>query len=27
LHAEAYPQFDYYQRKTSRRIPVIVLSR
>jgi len=25
LHVEAYPQFDYYQRKTSRRIPVIVL--
>ena len=27
LHAEAYPQFDYYQRKTSRQIPVIVLRR
>ncbi len=26
-HAEAYPQFDYYQRKTSRQIPVIVLRR
>lgn len=27
LHAEAYPQFDYYQGKTKRRIPVIVLRR
>lgn len=27
LHAQAYPQFDYYQGKTSRRIPVIVLRR
>ncbi len=25
LHAEAYPQFDYYQGKTKRVIPVIVL--
>ena len=27
LHAQAYPQFDYYQGKTRRRIPVIVLRR
>jgi deazaflavin-dependent oxidoreductase (nitroreductase family) len=27
LHAAAYPQFDYYQRKTKRVIPVIVLRR
>jgi deazaflavin-dependent oxidoreductase (nitroreductase family) len=26
LHAEAYPQFDYYQRKTRRVIPIIVLT-
>ena len=26
-HAEAYPQFDYYQGKTKRVIPVIVLTR
>jgi deazaflavin-dependent oxidoreductase (nitroreductase family) len=25
LHAEAYPQFEYYRGKTKRRIPVIVL--
>ena len=25
LHCETYPQFDYYQRKTSRQIPVILL--
>jgi deazaflavin-dependent oxidoreductase (nitroreductase family) len=27
LHAEAYPQFEYYQGKTKRRIPVILLRR
>ena len=27
LHATEYPQFDYYQTKTSRRIPVVVLRR
>ena len=27
LHAESYPQFAYYQRKTARVIPVIVLER
>jgi deazaflavin-dependent oxidoreductase (nitroreductase family) len=27
LHAQTYPQFDYYQGKTSRVIPVIVLDR
>jgi len=27
LHAAAYPQFDYYQGKTKRLIPVIVLTR
>lgn len=25
LHAEAYAQFDYYQRKTARQIPVVIL--
>jgi deazaflavin-dependent oxidoreductase (nitroreductase family) len=25
LHAEAYPQFDYYQGKTKRVIPVVIL--
>jgi deazaflavin-dependent oxidoreductase (nitroreductase family) len=26
LHVEAYPQFDYYQGKTKRTIPVVVLT-